>query len=558
MIGAAEWAEIAAGAPAVVLAPGVVAPHVPPLLPLVLHDGVLRRPGAAPGPALPLPPGAPLLAVLGPPAAAAPLLARLPPGLPALPDLPALLGLFAARLQDGARREAALAAECDRLRGALAPLGPPRPALLLDLAPDGPAPALPLRQPLGRSAEGLARLALHLDRPAEAGLAVTLAAAGRVLAAWRVPGPALRPGWLALDLPEPVPPGAEEAVIEIAPDPAPDPAPCLSAASGGGLALRLWTAPEGQAVLPAHFDWRAAGTPWPAPALPLTAGLLAQAEVTGAAASLVAAGEEEPRLLLELPAGGAAAIAFPGLPGETAGLLRARLLLRGPVTPPLAAAPDPGDAPGAWRDSDAAGRLDLFLPLGAGGRAGLRLRHAGTAPAAVEVSGLVLLPAEPRALPAAEAPARGPAPALVVRGAPAARFQGVQARHEPGPGLGRLDVTVTGLVSAAGVWRQLRTQLVDQGATLSLVFRDAAGWPALFEAWPGTGQDAEGPVWRLAAGAALPASAPRQDRALVAALIAVLPWLAEAAAADAGLDPAAQRGWRRRARAFAAIAARLR
>lgn len=567
-IGAAELAAIEAGACAVVLAPGTMLPHAPPLLPLVLQDGVLARPDARPTATLPLPGGARLLAVYGTPAATAALLARLPPGPREVADLPELLGLLAAELREAAARADAMEADRNRLRRALGPLTAPRPQRVLDLPPDAAATSLPLSQPLGRPAEGLCRVELHLAAPAATELRVALHAAGRVLAAWRVPAEALQPGWLALDLPEPLPPGPEAATLDLRAETAAGMPPLLSLAEGGALALRLWTAPEGWAVLPRHADWPVMGTPFPAQPLPLPAEVLAAAKVRGASAELVSTGPEQPRLLVELPPGATADIALPPVPRGAAELLRARWLRRGDSSSTLDAALHAETAPGAevatgWRESDPQGRVDLWLPLGPGAmcRATLRLRHTSPAPVLVELAGIALQPGvgrEPRWLPPPastqppDAPIRIAAPPRATL-IPAA-FQGVAASLQTidaDQTTQRLDMTVNGLVSAAGAWRQLRAMLCDHAGAIGLELRDAPGWPAVFDHWPGTAQDAEGPVWRLEAAdtaTALSGLAAENDRALVAALLEVLPGLATAAAAAAGLGAAEQAAWRERAR----------
>jgi hypothetical protein len=620
-IAAAELREIEAGAPAVVVAPGLVLPHAPPLVPLMLQEGVLARPGADATRHLPLPAGLRLLGVVGPAAAAEPLLPLLPAGLPVIPDAPALLGVLAAALREaGAARDAA-AAERDRLRRALATLGAPRPRRVLEVAPLAASVAPPLAQPLGRPAEGLCTLELHIAEPGTRGLKVVLTAGARALGVWRVPASALAPGWLALDLPEPAPPAPDAAMIEILPDPG-EGAPCLlscgAAEPDAPLALRAATAPEGWSVLPRWFDWAAAGTQRPALALPLPAALLTEARIAGARAKLVAAGEEPPRLLLDLAPGATASIELPAIhPGAT-DLLRARIALRGPAAPPVAVALTlSGDAEArhatGWRETDADGTLDLALPLPPGPMVALRLdlRHTGPAPVAVEVAALALVAGaagEPRRIPPAKAPAAPAAPPTAAprvaigmpagpgreeigwRQAPpppplAAALPGGAAAPLPAAGSAlpggsafqdvkvmqhlvnaegtyrHLDMTVSGLVSAGGLWRQLRLKLFDRRGTVGLEFREMAGWPPMFDAWPGAGRDNFGPFWRLetvATAEALRALAAPHDRAMIAALLEVLPDAASRAATAAGLGPDDAGAWTARARAIAAAVAAAR
>ncbi|MFC7554250.1 DUF6212 domain-containing protein [Pseudoroseomonas wenyumeiae] len=80
---------------------------------------------------------------------------------------------------------------------------------------------LRLRQRPGLAVRDIAALAFHLPTAAcgpEALLRVRLVAAesGRVLGSWLLPGPALEPGWVTLDLPAPAPSLRETALIEIA------------------------------------------------------------------------------------------------------------------------------------------------------------------------------------------------------------------------------------------------------------------------------------------------------------------------------------------------------
>lgn len=616
-IAAAALREIESGAPAVVVAPGVVLPHAPPLVPLALTDGVLARPGADTAPHLPLPAAIRLLGVVGPARAVEPLLPRLPAGLPVLPDATALLGRLAEALREaGAARDAA-SAERDRMKRALGVLGAPRPRTAMALAPLPGGVAPPVTQPLGRPAEGLCTIELHLAEAARRGLRVVLTAEGRVLGVWRVPAAALVPGWLALDMPEPVPPGPAEAVIEVLAEPGGAPSPLLSAAAEGAdapLAVRLATAPEGWSVMPRWFDWAAVGAPRPALPLPLPAALLGAAEVAGARAELVSAGEEPPRLLLEIASHGSATVALPPIPVGTTDLLRARLALRGAAAPALAAALTLAGEAGTtiasgWRETGADGALDLALPLPPGPMVTCRLelRHAGPEPAVVELASIALVAGaagEPRRPPPAEAdaPAKAAAPEAprVVVGLPggpgreetgwrqsppppplAAALPGgaaaplpVAASALPGgsafqdvkvmqhlvnaEGTYRhLDIAMTGLVSAGGLWRQLRLKLFDRRGTVGLEFREMAGWPAMFDVWPGAGRDNYGPFWRLeSAGTAeaLRALASPHDRAMIAALLEVLPEAARRAAGAAGVAAEEAGAWVGRAQDLAAAA----
>jgi hypothetical protein len=617
-IGAAELAEMEAGAPAVVLAPGFLLPHAPPLLPLVLKEGVLVRPGGDTARSLPMPPWARLLALVGPEQAAERLLPLLPHGLPVLPDAAALLGRLAEALRDARRDADAAGAERDRLKRALAAQGASLPRRVVDLPPataTGSA-TLPLTQPLGRPAEGLCTVELHAAAPAAAGLVVRLLASERLLGLWRVPAAALAPGWLALDLPEPAT-APEEAVLEVLAEPGDD-VPSLSSSADhpqASLALRAWTAPPGWAVLPRHFDWAAIGAPRLTLPLPLPTSLFAEAVAEGARVELVAAGAEPARLLLELPPEGEARLALPAAAVGPADLLRLRLTRLGAAGAPVSVGAELTGLAGervasGWRELDASGPLALALPLPPGPMAtlSLALRHRGTAPALLELSGIALqagAAGEPRRAPPAEtaAPSRAavmlpassaslqpagwrtapPAPRLAATGpggVPAApsRFPAPPLPAPPGGTAfqevkvnqhlvnaegtySHLDIGVAGLVSAGGLWRQIRLKLFDRRGAAGVEFREMKGWPQMFDAWPAGGSDNHGPFWRLdteATAASLAALATPHDRALIAALMEVLPDLALRAAISAGLAGAEAEAWTSRARRLAQAVAEAR
>jgi len=589
-IGAAELAEIEAGAPCIVLAPGVLLPHAPPLVPLRLQDGVLARPGADTGRTLPLPPDFRPLALIAPEDVAAALAAQLPADIPTRPAASALPGLLAAGLAEEGAARRALLAERDRLRRALPALGLPRPRLVLETAPGPARAAAPLTQPLGRPAEGLCTVELHVAAPGGA-LRARLCAGDRVLGQWTVPAAAITPGWLALDLPEPAPPGPAEAVLELLE------APMLSAAAvpPAALGVRLWTAEPGWSVLPRFLDWQALGARRLVLPLPLPRALLAEAEAEGATAELVAIGEEAARLVVDLPAGGTALLRLPPFPVGPADLLRARVTT---ITGPDAACdlrlggPSPvssGDRP--------TGRLPVLLPLPPGPMAELSilLRNPGEVPASIEIAELALLAGaagEARQPPAPEdAPRRPriaatppglaetawraapPAPrmgaALPGGGAPlapsplavATAYQDLAVNQHLANADGtyhHLDLRVAGLVSGGGLWRQLRLKLFERRGVVGLEFREMKGWPPMFDIWPSAKRDNYGPFWRLEtekAGDSLAGLATPHDRALVAALIEVLPDLASRGARLAGLTGTQAEAWPARARRLEAAVA---
>jgi hypothetical protein len=149
-----------------------------------------------------------------------------------------------------------------------------------------------------------------------------------------------------------------------------------------------------------------------------------------------------------------------------------------------------------------------------------------------------------RALPPAAA---GPAPPRMP--AAATGFQELRLNQHLDDGQGayrHLDVTIRGLVSGAGLWRQARLKLFERHGVAGLEFRQARGWPAMFDVWPRGGSDPYGPFWRLDAQAAPPALAALatpHDRALIAALVEVLPEIAVQASRAARLDAAQAEPW---------------
>jgi hypothetical protein len=419
------------------------------------------------------------------------------------------------------------------------------PALLMDLPPHGTAPPR-AEQPLGRPAEGLCRIELHLGEAAAGAaslLRVRLVAEGRVRAAWAVPGPELSPGWLGLDLPEPARLGAAEARLVVACEAAEGDRIALSSSADGGapLALRAWTAAPGRHVLPTHFDWAAADLPLPGLPLAVMEAELAAATAEGAELRLVAVGEEPARLMFGIPPGSEAVVRLPALPAAPLDLLRSRFALRAGEAREMALALQVETPAGAvesgWRGPDAMGFLSLDLPLpGMAARLRLDLRNRGAVPAVIEVArlalmagaagevlpapaarpsagpvaarGAVALPgavAAPQAVIAAALPLAAPSPAgTVLAPAGLATWQDVRLQQHmvsPDGGYRHMDLTLMGLVADAGLWRQLRTKLFDRRGVIGLEFREAKGWPQMFDVWPVGGTDGFGHSggWRATA-----------------------------------------------------------
>ncbi|MFB9970839.1 hypothetical protein ACFFMP_12915 [Pseudoroseomonas cervicalis] len=124
-------------------------------------------------------------------------------------------------------------------------------------------------------------------------------------------------------------------------------------------------------------------------------------------------------------------------------------------------------------------------------------------------------------------------------------------QHYAGAGDYRhLDITVLNLcdetATEAAAWPMVRLKLGRTSRGENLEFRQSQGWPQAFAEWTETGADRFGPFIRLTAetlaGYRDALAAPR-DRALLGVLLRRLPALTAAAAAEAGLDAAAQADW---------------
>ncbi|MBL6077906.1 hypothetical protein JMJ56_07810 [Belnapia sp. T18] len=534
LIAPADLAELYDGSPTLLALDGVaLALLAQPGLSawqVTMHGGSLRlhRPGAAAEAAtrpVPVPPTQ-VLAVLAPKAgAAAPLLAwwsaaapELPPVIEAAEPAAALPELTRLALASLARQAAATAVlhralaaarqEAEESREAIVSLirhgsrqSPPAAlsqVLALEPAPAGEAvPAaegrLAAAQVLGLNLEGVASLALHVQE-AHVGPAALLrlrlygAESGRVHGAWLVPGEALQPGWLVLDLPSPLGPVRETAGLDIAVELEAGDGFALSLGAGvtaperalavrGGrvpersLALRLWTAPFGRRfTVPPHWDAEAIGLElgWPGVPMRLPAQIWEAARFPAGQVEWVALGSEAPRLLASFGAGRRLAITLPLVPVNGLDLLQAEVAVaRGdagqleaalwlqPEGVPLALESDLVlDAPEArwsgWRRPPPEGG-PLLLPLALppeGPRnvaVVLVLRHAGKPPAAplrVEWSELVglrglgatarpepvnPLPAPPPAEPVRAAPVPASPPAIAVPASPMMTMAGPHA-----------------------------------------------------------------------------------------------------------------------------------
>lgn len=418
LIASADLAELYAGKPMVLLLDGhdAAALNLPGLLPWLVsghgaghgtghgigQEGAMRlhRPGTPAECAtlpVPLPPAQVLAIVTRDAAAAAALLAWWSAAGPDVPPLleapnaeaalPGLARLMAGALEAQARTAAglhrALAAarqDAEESREAMVSLirhgtqagPPPMPVQILALQPAAAGPVLEALdgrlsagQCLGVPLESLSGLALHLAE-AQAAPAALLrvrlygAESGRIAGAWLVPGEALVPGWLTLDLPTPIGPLRESACLDLTAELelgdslalsldqrpcSPDRAVAVAVADDPGpggadhdrphdrpLALRAWTAPFGRRfVIARHWDAEAIdlplapfGTP-PAVPVRLPAQIWDAARFPAGQVEWVALGTETPRLLASFGAGRRVAIVLPGIPVNGLDLLQATL-----------------------------------------------------------------------------------------------------------------------------------------------------------------------------------------------------------------------------------------
>ena len=523
-IAAADLAELYAGQPMVLVLEGcdAAALALPGLVAwqVTRADGTLclHRPATLPALAtvpVPLPPAS-VLAIIAPDAAAAaPLLAWWAAAGPDVPPLleaanaeaalPGLARLAIAALGSQARRAAGLhralvaaRQDAEESREAMVSLiqnsihaaEPAPPTRILSLTPSTAGQViqtsdgrLAAGQDLGLPLESLSGLALHLAEGRAAPgalLRVRLygAESGRIVGAWLVPGAALVPGWLTLELPTPIGPLRETACLDLAAELEAgdilalslDQAQCSadravavqdevpSGDLGRALALRVWSAPFGRRfVLAQHWDAEAVdlalapfGMP---PAVParLPAQLWEGARYPAGQVEKVALGSEAPRLLASFGAGRRVVLVLPGVPVNGLDLLQAVVTV-GRGDPALLDAalwlqPDeaqvateadlslehPGTRWSGWRSPPAQGgafRLPLALPLQGPRRVTvvLVLRHLGKEPGQplrVEWTDLVGLRGHcppPRPMPRQPLPPPPPLEAVLALATPTIRL----------------------------------------------------------------------------------------------------------------------------------------
>jgi glycosyltransferase involved in cell wall biosynthesis len=108
------------------------------------------------------------------------------------------------------------------------------------------------------------------------------------------------------------------------------------------------------------------------------------------------------------------------------------------------------------------------------------------------------------------------------------RAEAVQlAQHSSTDRFRHLDIVALSVRAGADSWPRLKFKLVRNAKGTLLEFRQGAGWPAMFHAWPSADSDRFGPVLRLVDDESLSATIAAwrepQDMKLLGALSALLP-----------------------------------
>lgn len=460
---------------------------------------------------------------------------------------------------------------------------------------------LHLRQPLGRKLEGLAALALHVGTigTATSGplrIRVFGEESHRIAASWIVPMEEVVEGWLVLDLPTPLGPEPEGALLEIKADMAephaigfsleekwaPDTAACSLAdgtSLGHALALRLWSARIGDRfVVPAHWDWNEAGSSLPRLGVPQA---IAPAEQQAARIlSGTWAGLDKAPIQPGIAITGCmtAVLALPRVTLAGADVLQVEWSVTGGpsqavslgvwVTDPTHHIRGLDDLPATaafsgWRSAaaDGTGALTLLLPVSLGAQVQMVLAAASQDPATearIEIGGLNLLPThDPASLHALQVAAVKPDPEDLALSfpAPRARFRMVELHQYlvDRRGYQHLDLSAHDVVGRSHEWSRVRFKLATNRDGPVLEFRRTNGWPEVFARWPGTQSDKFGPLLRLspveiktfAAGLAH-----SRDTALIETILELLDDIAGEAARAGQLDEAQVAQWVEAAKAL--------
>lgn len=470
-------------------------------------------------------------------------------------------------------------------------LGNRPPAVLHTALSTRPAPLavqpagryLRLRQRPGLPVREIAALALHLATAAcgpEALLRVRLVAAesGRVLGSWLLPGHALEPGWITLDLPTPAPSLRETALIELEAELGEQDQLSLSledltsgqeaavevlegeaGQKNRALALRIWTArPGSRFVLARHWCWDDSGISLPEAGLPY---LLPEAEWSRTAvlegqAHAVGLGHETPRPIAVLRQNTTTLLAPPAfratgldvvrvelrLLAGTAAQVRGAIWLRDPAqqkNPDAPALDRPGIRASGWRDFDQNGHCMITLRLPVTLTQAVQVvvgvstpQPQPDAPCAIELRSVSAL----RSGDEAEAAQALPAAVETVSLQAAPRFERVVLGGQHGDLRQQsLDVMVMGLSSGPYRWPELRFRLhAKESHGASIEIRRGRSWPEVFETWPGSQTDLQGPFFDLGAAdmAGVAARGMSRDGQLVTALLDLLPAMVAASVAQ--------------------------
>jgi hypothetical protein len=121
------------------------------------------------------------------------------------------------------------------------------------------------------------------------------------------------------------------------------------------------------------------------------------------------------------------------------------------------------------------------------------------------------------------------------------------AQHSSEDRFRHLDIVALAVSAGPDSWPRLKFKLVRNAKGTLLEFRQGAGWPAMFHAWPSAESDRFGPVLRLIDDESLPAAIAAwgepEDRKLLGVLSALLPSLVRRALGQVEPPPAEREEW---------------
>lgn len=461
-----------------------------------------------------------------------------------------------------------------------------------------PGMRLHLHQPLGRKLEGLAALAVHVGTigAATSGplrIRVFGEESSRIAASWIVPLEEVVEGWLVLDLPTPLGPEHEGAVLEIKADVAgphaigfsleekwaPATAACTlgdGSNLGHALALRLWSARIGDRfVVPAHWDWNEAGSSLPRLGVPQAIALAEQQAARILSGNWAGLDKTAMQPSVSITGDMTAVLALPRVTLAGADVLQVEWSVTGTATQAvclgvwatdptrhirgLDGLPDTAAFSG-WRRvaANGTGLLTLILPVSLGSAAQLVLAAGSQDPAAaaeVEITGLSLLPTnetsrlralQEAAIPDPDGP-RPDEPAWDASASPATlRWVELHQHFADGRGYEHLDLMLHDMVGRGHEWPLIRFKLAINRDGALLEFRRAAGWPDFFARWPGSQTDKFGPLMRLRASEIeefKDALAHPRDQAVIANVLDLLGYIAAEGAQAGQFDPVERARW---------------